>query len=366
VQEWPDGSKIVKLDLEGRALTVVEADGTEREVAFDYKTPGAAIAVLCAGADGRIYGNTSHPERLFTYDPAKDQLVFYPGFGMAFKSLRAQGSYLFGGHYIHGMFSLIDTARPLTLTPAPSIFGRQITYDKPEEGAGDNPLQLGQFAPNINMPRNAFAHPDGKHIMISGLPGYGFVGGGLIIYNLETKEITQLTHEDLAPGYSTMAIAALPNGDLLCGTSPEGGHGTTPVHDYATLYILDWQTKKVVWQSKPLEQMQSMQSMVEGPDGLYYCVGGDGTLLVFNGQTREVVYTASLAEYGSHTANQAMILGPDGKIYLALTKALLRITPGTFEVEKLAEPSGGIEAGLGVIGGRIYFGSQSHLVSIGL
>jgi hypothetical protein len=264
------------------------------------------------------------------------------------------------------VFWLIDTARPLTMPPVPSIFGRRIVFEKPEKGAEDNPRELGRFNPNVNMPRNALAHPDGKHIMISGQPGYGYVGGGLIIYNLETKETTALTHEDLLPGYSTMAIAALPNGHLLCGTSPRGGHGTTAVHDRAALYVLDWRTKKVVWRSEPLQQMESMQSMIAGPDGLYYCVGGGGEFLVFNGQTRKTVHAASLSNYGGHTTNQAIVLGPDKKIYLGLTKALLRITPGSFGVEKLVEPPGGIQAGMGVIGGRVYFGSRSHLMSIGL
>ncbi len=365
-RSFPDGSRISKVDLEARLLSVVEADGTTREVAFDYKTPGPGIAVLYAAADAKIYGSTAHPSRLFCYDPAKDQLVFYPAGKIAFKSLRTQDNYLFGGHYSGGKFWLLDTSKPITLTPVPSIFGQEITYDKPEEGAPDNPLLLGGFNPNINIPRNAFAHPDGKHIMISGQPGYGYVGGGLVIYNLETKEITELTHEDLIAGYSTMAIAALPNGDLLCGTSPRGGHGTNAVHDYSCIYILDWETKRVTWQSEPLAQMQSMQSMIAGPDGLYYCVGGGGEFLVFDAESKEIVHEASLSEYGGHTTNQAMILGPDNKIYLGLTKALLRITPGSFEVEVLATPPGGVEAGLGIIAGRLYFGSRSHLMSIGL
>jgi len=321
---------------------------------------------LNAGADAKIYGSTAHPSRLFTYDPANDQMLFYPTAKIAFKSIRTQGNYLFGGHYSGGVFWLFDTARPLTSTPVPSVFGQEITVEQPEEGAEANPVQLGRFNPNVNIPRNAFAHPDGKHIMISGQPGYGFVGGGLIIYNLETKEITELTHEDLVSGYSTMAIAALPNGDLLCGTSPRGGHGTNAVHECASLYILDWQTKKVTWQSEPLEQMESMQSMIAGPDGLYYCIGGGAEFVVFDAKTKEVVHDTSLADHGRHTTNQAMILGPDDKIYLALNKTLLRITPGTFEVEVLATPPGGIAAGLGIIDGRIYFSSRAHLMSIGL
>ena len=365
-REFPDGSSLGPLNLEMRTLVVREADGTERELSFDYDTDGTEAAVMCAGPDGKIYGSSAHPSRLFVYNPATEDLYFYPGEGIAFKSLRTQSQYVFGGHYSGGIFWLLDTANPITLTPVSSTYGRQITVARGEEGAENNPKNLGRFNPNVNIPRNAFAHPDGKHIMISGQPGYGHVGGGLIIYNLETEEITELKDEELLPGYSTMAIAALPSGDLLCGTSPRGGHGTTTEHTQASLYILDWQTKKVTWQSEPLEQMASMQSMLRCADGLYYCVGADGTLLVFDAEKREVVHHAALGEYGNHTTNQAMILGPDGKIHLALTRTLLRITPETFEIEVLVTPPGGIEAGLGIIDDRIYFSSRGRLQSIGL
>lgn len=363
---FPDGSRVTRVDLETRLLSVTEADGTERQVAFEYAAGATGVAVMRAGPDGKIYGSTAHPSRLFVYDPGNDHMVFYPNVNIAFKSLRTEGQYLFGGHYSGGFFWLMDTTKPLTFTPMTSGYGRQMPVPQAEEGAEPNPKELGRFNPNVNIPRNAFAHPDGKHIMISGQPGYGYVGGGLIIYNLETEQITELTHEDLLPGYSTMAIAALPNGDLLCGTSPRAGHGTTPAHSQAALYIMDWESKQVAWQSEPLEQMTSMQSMLAGPDGLYYCVGGDGTLLVFDADKREVVHHAALAEYGRHTTNQAMILGPDDNIYLALTGGLLRITPATFEIELLARPKAGIEAGLAILDGRIYFASGGHLMSVGL
>lgn len=365
-RDFPDGSRVNSIDLEMRQLVIQEADGTTREVPFDYDTDGTGVAVMYAGPDDKIYGSTAHPSRLFIYEPDKDQLYFHPNVGIAFKSLRTQGQYLFGGHYSGGIFWLLDTTKPITLTPVPSIFGADISVQEADEGAEDNPKQLGRFNPNVNIPRNAFAHPDGKHIMISGQPGYGYVGGGLVIYNLETEEITELTHEDLLEGYSTMAIAALPDGNLLCGTSPRAGHGTTVVHEKAALYILDWPTKLVVWKSEPLEEISSIQNMLPGPDGLYYCIGGDGTFVVFDADSREIVHTADLSEYGRHPTNQAMVMGPEGKIYMALTGALLRITPTTFEVEPLVAPPGGIEAGLGIIDGRIYFSSGGRLMSIGL
>ena len=385
IREFPDGSKLVDLNLETKNLVVLEADGAKRSVPVSFEGSPIYVAVLCAGPDGKIYGSTAHPSRLFVYDPALDELIFYPSVKIAFKSLRVHGKHVFGGHYSDGVFWLLDTSAPITASPKASVTGRTITAATAPAGAADNPANLGAFSPVVNMPRNAFAHPDGKHIMISGQPGYGFMGGGLIIYNLETRQITKLVHTDLLPDYSTMGIAAMPDGNLLCGTSPRGGHGTAAPHTQAALYILDWRDKKVVWNSGPLEQAFSIQSMLAGPDNLYYCVDGDGSLLVFKVEGRalpgsaeqpdpgrrydvkmKMVHKDSLEKYGAHTDNQAFVPGPDGKLYLALKKGLVRITPGSFKVEELAVPEGGIEAGLGIVGGRVYFASRGCLRSIAL
>lgn len=385
LREFPDGSRLVDLNLESKKLVVRDAGGAERAVSVNFEGSPIYIAVLCAGPDGKIYGSTAHPSRLFVYDPARDELMFYPSVKIAFKSLRVQGKYVFGGHYSGGVFWMLDTSAPVTAPPVPSISGRTITAAAAPAGAADNPENLGEFSPVVNIPRNAFAHPDGKHIMISGQPGYGFVGGGLIIYNLETRQITKMEHTDLLPGYSTMGIAAMPDGNLLCATSPRGGHGTAAAHTKAALYILDWRDKKVVWNSGPLDEAVSIQSILAGPDNLYYCVDGDGSLVVFRVESRalpgsaeqpdpglryevkvKMVHKDALEKYGDHTDNQAFVPGPDGKFYLGLKKGLVRIMPGSFKVEELAMPDGGIEAGLGIVGGRVYFASRGCLESIAL
>ncbi|NLE68303.1 MAG: hypothetical protein GX608_12860 [Lentisphaerae bacterium] len=400
LNEFPDGSRILNLDLQGRKLYMREADGRERVVPFDYDAGAIQIAVLCAGPDGKIYGATAHPSQLFVYDPALNELYFYPGNSIGLKSLRVQGKYVFGGQYTGGVFWLIDTSKPISWTPASSIRGRRISEPEPGAGAGANPLRLGGFAPDLNIPRNAFAHPAGKHIMISGQPGYGFVGGGLVIYNLETKKSAVLTHKNLYRDYSTMAIAAMPDGNLLCGTSPKGGHGTKAVHGRAALYILDMTNFKVVWQSGPLKEAGEILSMAAGPDNLYYCVDGGGKLLVYKVESRlheedvmdaisakksdagtimdepdqgrrfhvemNMVHQDPLEKYGGHTGNQAFTVGQDGKIYLGLRRGIIRITPGTFKVEEIAMPGRGVGAGLGIVSGRVYFASGGYLNSVAL
>jgi len=86
---------------------------------------------------------------------------------------------------------------------------------------------------------------------------------------------------------------------------------------------------------------------------------------VFDPETREGVNQQSLAEYGGVPVN-GMERGPDDNIYVVFSNAIVRITPGTYAVEKLADAPGGISAGIGISGGRIYFAIGSHLWSMKL
>ncbi len=224
-----------------------------------------------------------------------------------------------------------------------------------------NPRLVASFAPDVNVPWGACSHADGKHIMISGNPGYGYTGGGIGIYNLETEETTLVTHEQLMPSHCIKAMVPLDNGDIVCGSSTSGGHGSGRVQGEAVLFILDWATKKISFQTVPVSGATEIGLMARGSDGMVYGLAGT-TLFVFDPAKKEVVHTAGLSEYGGGSVN-GMGRGSDGNIYLTMTKAVVRVKPGSFEVEKIADAPGTITAGIAVIGGRVYFAIGSHLWS---
>ncbi len=241
-----------------------------------------------------------------------------------------------------------------------------LTKEPPDEviaaAEPPNPRLVAAFAPDINVPWGAAAHADGKHVMISGPPGYGYLGGGIGIYNLETDEKMLLTHKDLIENHCVMSMAPLDNGDIVCGSSISGGHGTTAAAKEAVLFILDWETKKIGFQMVPVAGASGIRLMCTGPDGLVYCIADASGFFVFDPQKKEVVHTQSLAEYGGTPVN-GMARGPDGNIYVILSQALVRITPGSFEVEKIADTPAPPTAGIAVVGGRVYFAIGSRLWS---
>ncbi len=178
-----------------------------------------------------------------------------------------------------------------------------------------NPRVLAQWHRDICRPRTALAHPDGKHVMMAGYAGYGLCGGGIGIYDLETGEELLLTADkELLPGHSTITLKALPNGDLVGGTSvsaPGGGHATATEGE---LYILDWATKKIVFHTVPVPGDGHIISIQVADDGLVYGLSSGSTFFVFDPGSKQVVHSESFRDYGG-VPRHALQLGPDGKLY---------------------------------------------------
>jgi len=247
-----------------------------------------------------------------------------------------------------------------------AIGSAELTTEKRETlvlGDAANPRVLAQWKRDICRPRTALAHPDGKHVMMAGFAGYGLCGGGIGIYNLETREELLLTaDEDLLPGHSTITLKALPDGDLVGGTSvsaPGGGHTTATEGE---LYILDWETKEIVFRTVPVPGDANIISIQVLADGLVYGLSSGSTFFVFDPGSREIVHSESFGDYGG-VPRHALQLGPDGNLYAMLSKAIVRITPGTFEHEKLADAPVNVSAGGALVNGLLCFASSSHVWS---
>ncbi len=224
-----------------------------------------------------------------------------------------------------------------------------------------NPRVLGQWKRDVCRPRTALAHPDGKHVMMAGYAGYGLCGGGIGIVNLETGQDTLLTaEEDLLPGHSCITLKALPNGDLVGGTTigaPGGGH---PTATEAELFILDWETKKITFHTVPVPGDGSIISIQVAADGLVYGLSSNSTFFVFDPDKQEIVHSESFKDYGG-VPRHALQLGPDDKLYAMQGAAIVRITPGTFEHEKLADTPVNITAGGALVNGLLCFAGGSHV-----
>jgi len=352
---FPDGRKLRNYHLPERWLEVEDpSNGTVKRITFDYRSEGASITSLVAGPDGRVYGSTAHPMHFFAYSPDPDRLEDWGPIerigGGNICAMAVQGPYVVGAAYSGGWLYLYDPTQPWN----------------GETGDSPNPRLLAEYPEDICRPRTVLAHPDGHHVLMAGYMGYGRRGGGLAFYDLATHQSTLIPHEHLIPDQSTITLKALPDGNLVGGTSIETPGGGHPTAQEGVLYLLDWATRKVVFQTAPVPGATSVFSLEVGPDGRVYGLTTPGSdFFVFDPATRQVIHRESLAEYGG-LPRPALLWGPEGKLYGLFTKALVQIEPQTFRHQKLADAPGPLSAGAAILKGRLYFAIGSHLWSYGL
>ena len=229
--------------------------------------------------------------------------------------------------------------------------------------AEQNPRVLARWADDVTRPRTALVHPDNTHVMMAGFAGYGRVGGGIGIVNLETGEDTLLTAaDDLLPGHSCITLKALPDGNLVGGTSiaaPGGGH---PTAEEAELFILDWETQEVVFNTVPVPGQREIISIYVLDDGLVYGLSANSTFFVFDPQERRVIHSEVIADT-ARVPRHALQEGEDGYLYAIFGDAIVRITPGTFEWERLADTPVRATAGGALVDGRLYYATTSRVWS---
>ncbi|MGI6608903.1 MAG: hypothetical protein ACOX4G_00075 [Limnochordia bacterium] len=357
-EQWPDGTRLLSLDFLEKWAIVAPPGKLGRRIDFDYEAEGGRITAIVAGPDGKIYGNTAHPMRFFAYDPASGQMEDWGSVGGVgnFPEFTVRSAEVVAGAYANGLLYAMDTRRPWNNG----------------KGADPNPRILADYSGPITRPRAIVTHPDGDHVIVAGFAGYGLTGGGLGIYNMATKRSELITHDRLLPGHSTIGLRALPSGDLVGVTSVEAPGGGYTVETQAELYLFDWATRQVVFRMKPFETKvfgttvagpREIVGLEVAPDGLVYALGKDAHLVVFDPVSRKTVKRTRLATYGQAMGRGSLFLGPDGRVYVMLQKALLAVDPETFAAAKLADLPAAATATPALVGHRLYFASDTHLWS---
>jgi hypothetical protein len=346
----PDGRVLSQYNMLEKFLEIADPKtGQTQRIPIDYRGDGSRMTLLAAGPGGKVYGGTAFPCCVVVYDPKVGGPVQRLG-DRYWHSMAVSGTKIAAGRYAGGYLDLYDTAQPWHIG---------------EDESQSNPRCVAQYHPDINVPIATVFHPDGRHVVTAGLPGYGYRGGGLAIYDLETGRSELFTHQQLIPEHSLVSLRVLPDGNLIGGTSTHGGHGTEPVPGEAQLVIFDWKARKIAFQSSVVPEATTIHNLELGSDGLVYGLTDTAVLFVFDPVARRVVHRESLAEYGAVTYHE-MTRAADGNIYIVMAQAILRLRPGSRKAEKLADAPAPITNGIAVVEDRLYFICTSHLWSYGL
>jgi len=349
---FPDGKKITKLDLLGKKLGVQDPKTkTSKEVSFSYTSQGGWTLGVAAAPDGTIVGGSSFPMRFFRYNPKTNSWGNLTAYGQ-FNALAVQGNRVYIGVYPGGSLLEYDTSRPWVDT---------------KKGSETNPQYLTEVTPVIHRPYRVLPYPDGKTIIMSGGPEYGYTGGGLLFWDREKKSSVVIKDSAVVLDQSTLSMVALPDGKLLGGTSTAPGTGGEKKAKEAELYIMDVASKHLEWHKIMLPGVQDYCDMCIGPDGLVYGIADYKKFFVFDPVNRMIVYQQDEeAIFGRTTGQQSpriFVQGPDQEIYLLFLKAIAKVEPDSYKLTLIARYPFSITAGGDYLDGSIYFISGSHLCS---
>ncbi|MGI5818626.1 MAG: hypothetical protein ACOX9R_11080, partial [Armatimonadota bacterium] len=114
-RDFPDGSRIAGVEAPDRKLRILDADADEpRLVEFDYESTGVPVYSMVDGPDGKIYGATGVPLRIWDFDPSTGELHNrgLGGHGGHVNQWVRQGEKLYGAVYSSGSLIEYDPAEP--------------------------------------------------------------------------------------------------------------------------------------------------------------------------------------------------------------------------------------------------------------
>jgi hypothetical protein len=316
----------------------------EKEIPLRYDASGAYIFVVGEGPDGRIYGSSMLPLRLFVYDPKDGSLVNLGKAAHATGEVYSMGIFdgrLYLSSYPEARLSVYDPEKPLR-------------FGDTEES---NPRDLGSLGGDQYRPRAMLAGPQGK-VYIGSYPDYGLMGGALSVYDPRKNEKRVYRH--VIQNQSISSLAYVEKYDLLAaGSSVRGGTGTHAIEKEAKLMLWDPKEEKKVFEMVPVPEARTILSLASTTNGLLYGITEKESVFVFDVEKREVKKTFQLGL--KEPMEISFRRGFDGRLYGLAKEAVFVIDPVNDEVAVLGIPPSPITSGMAILGRKIYYGSGANL-----
>jgi hypothetical protein len=316
----------------------------KREVPLRYEAAGSYIFVVGTGPDGKIYGSSMLPLRLFVYDPNTQSLINLGNASIAngeIYSMRALGDKLYFCSYPEARLSVYDPKKPLR-------FGDQ---------EDSNPRDLGPLGGGQYRPRTMIIGHQGR-VYIGSYPDYGLLGGAISVYDPEKNEKRVYRH--VIQNQSIASLAYIEKLDLIvAGSSVRGGTGTHAVEKEAKLILWDPKEEKKIFEIIPVSGARTILSLATTGDGIVYGITENQKVFVFDSEKREIKKVFALGF--EDPLEISLQIGPDGRIYGLAKETIFVINPKDDQVSLVTKSSVPISSGMAMIGWKIFFGSGANL-----
>lgn len=339
--QLPDGRTV---SYDGSRVVVHNTNGKTEEHATGYNGKEHNIFRIALGPDNRIYGNTKMPIRFFWADPKGRSLKEIANYGGGeFYSFATWKDRLIGAAYFG-------------LSPIMSYHPDQ-TW-KPGATRQDNPWKIHYKGEHTGWrPMSMIAGPLDK-VYIGAISDYGQLGGPLCVFDPETGKIDQ--YMNIIQDQSVSALAALPNGMIIGGTTIYGGLGINATQTDAKFFMWNPQSREKYFETIPVPKQGTIDALAIGNSGIVYGFAGD-TMFVFDPTQQKIIRTTP--NILGKVIYNAVAAGPQGKLYGLTSKGIFTIDELTHDIKLQATYPGGISGGFAIRGNEIFFTQGPQLLS---
>lgn len=295
--------------MEGNIFKYNPATGATRSVLIPVEGEPSTLQTVFKGHDGRIHTSGYVVGGNAIYDPVD-------GSRLEYSKQSVGASQTVPGNQTDRVFAYKDKIYYVTYTGM-----RVYEYDQSLPWNRQDPVQPNPSflftASDVGHQDRGLAgtvmQEDGK-LVIGTVPKYGFLGGALVIFDLETKE--REVYHNVVNQQSVTAVT-YKDGLVYGGSNIWGGLGIDPVESEAKLFIWDVAGKQKVFETVPVPGKKAITELIVGPDGMIWG-SAEGDLFIFDPNTRQVVHRQNLVtrSYGNAVWRDARFVnGPDGNVY---------------------------------------------------
>jgi hypothetical protein len=289
---FPSGRVLDSFDPVSKTA-VTTLNGTSTTIHFDCRTEGAILISVQGLPNGHVVGGSNFPFRNYDLDPSGvSPLVNRDAHGQ-WNTIGYNDDHVYVGGYVAGFLLDWNLSKPWVPTVA--------------KNAASNPLLLtDSFIADryghefIERPANLLV--DGQTLVLAGTPNYGVTGGGLHFWKPAAAgsaaiDVAVKTEDDL-PAQSTASMIALRgalSGLYLGGTTISPGSGGATLASQAELYLMNKDTRRVVWHAPVIPGVKTYLDLIQAEDGAIYGMTDASIFFGFDPSEKRVTFQRNLS-----------------------------------------------------------------------
>jgi hypothetical protein len=335
--------RIVNLGEDG-AMTVFDPK-TSRETKLRIAYSGERLQLfrIAFGPDGVLYGSSILPLHFVKVDVAAHRVekIAQLGGGEAYTLLAHKGRLLIGAYAGLAPLMVYNPANPLN--PA----------------AGGNPALINFTGSDEHWRPQAMIEGEDGNVYVGGTAGYGQLEGPLVAWDAPNGPA--LPYGDLVHNQSVVSLAAW-EGNIVGGTTVEGGGGSHPTENEARVFVWSSAQKRLLWDLVPVSGAGAITDLIASKRGLIYGIAtgqGQHVLFTLDPRARRIVATQTLPFHA--VVYNSLASADDGSIWGLAEEGIFQIDDATHQAKLNSVSPTPISGGFALRDGAIYFLSGSDV-----